>query len=204
MSAAAVLAALITLSAPSISRAQPAPLQPPSSGLTYGPAPNYGPNPIGPAPAGYSPFPFAPFAPDAGPAPPLPYFIEVRRGEAMPAGYHLGGRARRELVIGGLVAFGALYAIGAIDAWTTHNFGSSELDFLYAPIVGPFAAIPKVKSTGARVLLALDGLGQTAGVTLAIVGALWLRPVYIRNDLALRVNPIFGRGVEGLVVEGTL
>src|SRR5262249_3684090 len=122
-------------------------------------------------------------------------------GRPIPPGYHVETRARRGLVVAGPIIFGIPYVFSASVA------ASSTFDpdrWLYLPVVGPFADLgargsrctrstfptPSGTSTtevcsddsAARFFLMLDGLMQTAGATMLILGLALPTTHVIRDD----------------------
>ena len=148
------------------------------------------------------------------PAPPPaagPRTIPFEEGGPVPQGYTLREKPRVGLVVGGAVALGVLYltslfvyviadAISCID-----GCGDNDLWPLAVPVVGPFVAIGTTDAERAGLsFLILDGIGQTAGLTMLILGIVSKKKVWVRNDLGeLRVSPIaFADGGRGLALAG--
>jgi hypothetical protein len=154
-------------------------------------------------------------------------------GRAIPPGYHLETRARRGLVVSGPIIFGVPYVLSASVA------ASSQYDpdrWLYLPVVGPFADLgargsqcsrnsftvsPGVTSTtetcvndsASRFFLMLDGLMQTAGATMLILGLALPSHLLVRDDapysgsagtpVIWSVQPrTMGRGGYGVSIDG--
>jgi hypothetical protein len=152
-------------------------------------------------------------------------------GRPIPAGYHLETRVRKGLVVSGPIIFGVPYLLSMSVA------ASSQYEpdrWLYAPVFGPFVDLatrsdqcnPNVPSTGstntvvcagdsgARFFLMLDGLMQTAGATMLILGLALPQHLLVRDDapytgqnrshFAWAVRPYsVGRSAYGLGVVGT-
>jgi hypothetical protein len=58
------------------------------------------------------------------------------------------------------------------------------------PVVGPFIAIGTLGATsGGGVVLAIDGLAQSGGLAMIIVGAIG-KTVLVRNDIGRSGNPL--------------
>jgi hypothetical protein len=121
-------------------------------------------------------------------------------GDPIPPGYHPQDRMRTGLLVGGLVLFGTLYlfsALGgaiAIDACK----GSSNCHggFLLVPVVGPFIEIANANGSAVAIVFGIiDGVGQAAGVAMAVAGFTWPKTVLIRNDLGkeqVTLQPVVG------------
>lgn len=119
----------------------------------------------------------------------LPY----KEGEPPPEGYHIAKESRRGLTIAGAAVFGGAYAlsvIGALSVLTEEN-SDGGYEPLFIPIVGPFITMGTVENTGfgggdgMGALFLLDGLAQTAGAVMFIVGvASGEKKVYKRNDVS--------------------
>jgi hypothetical protein len=160
--------------------------------------------------------------------------MELRyvEGRPIPPGYHLETRARRGLVVTGPIIFGIPYVLSASVG------ASSRYDpdrWLYLPVVGPFAdlgargsqctrtSFPTSSGTStteicnddsaARFFLMLDGLLQTAGATMLILGLALPSHHLLRDDapyagsagspVVVNVRPTtLGRGGYGLAIDG--
>jgi hypothetical protein len=155
-------------------------------------------------------------------------------GRPIPAGYHVETRPRKGLIISGAVIFGVPYLLSA-SVGASSTFDPDH--WLYAPVIGPFADLaargsrcnrstvatsPGTTSTtefcdddsGARFSLMFDGLMQTAGATLFILGFVLPSHLLVRDDapyggenggpaIAWTVHPVkLGRGGYGIGVDG--
>jgi hypothetical protein len=151
-------------------------------------------------------------------------------GRPIPAGYHIETRVRKGLVISGPIIFGVPYLLSMSVA------ASSKYEpdrWLYAPVVGPFinlasrndecnpngtsgttASFTCASDSSARFFLMLDGLMQTAGATLLILGLALPQTLLVRDDapytgknggqVAWTISPYsMGRSGSGLAVVGT-
>jgi hypothetical protein len=133
---------------------------------------------------------------------PAPAELRYVEGRPIPAGYHLEVRPRRALVVTGPILLGVPYVLSMSVA------ASSRYDpdvYLYAPIIGPFIDLAKRKTdcprttvptaTGTttyencstddsttRFFLMFDGLMQTAGATMLILGVALPQHVLVRDD----------------------
>ena len=137
-----------------------------------------------------------------------------KEGEPVPDGYHPAEKTRTGLIVGGAVLFGTMYFFSVLVAagGADSNRGSSNPDAaMWAPAIGPFIqmAQPDSSATG-NVLLAVDGLAQTAGLIMLIAGLSSPKTVLVRNDLArndtkptVKATPIVGRGMTGVGLIGT-
>jgi hypothetical protein len=120
-------------------------------------------------------------------------------GKPIPPGYHLESRARRGLVISGPILFGVPYVLSMSVAASSPY----EPDrWLYAPVFGPFVNlalrknecdIPSVSGSSSvtvscsgdsatRFFLMLDGLLQTGGATMLILGLALPQRLLVRDD----------------------
>ena len=98
--------------------------------------------------------------------------LEWKPGEAIPTGYEARSGPSKRLLISGLITFGSVYVGSSIAAYIGVFAGTTELAPLFAPVIGPFIAVETVGAEGAGAyLLALNGLTQTAGMTLSILSA---------------------------------
>jgi hypothetical protein len=153
-------------------REAPAELPPPPPGETS------------PAPArtpAVTPPPWGSTAPaNARPAPP---YMLAYRGGPIPNDYRLEVRRDDQLLAFGATLFGALYlgsALGAL-ACVTGPGCKSGMEWLFAPVVGPFAALAFAQTADSRATLVFDGLAQTAGVAMVIIAFSTTREFLVRN-----------------------
>lgn len=139
------------------------------------------------------------------PAPIGPRIIkDYDDGEPVPSGYHPETRARLGLVIGGSVTFGVFYMFSILAAGVANLVGSNGgLTPLYLPVVGPFVSMVNVDGQG-KMILALDGAVQAAGVVMLIAGIAAPKTVLVRDALSARVVPMsMGKGGYGMGVAGS-
>ncbi len=111
---------------------------------------------------------------------------DYSEGDPVPPGYTPVERTRKGLVIGGAVTFGVLYLISALVAAAgedTKGSGDNEAAALWVPAVGPFIQMFNTDSAVANVFLAIDGIAQSAGVAMFVIGLTSPRTVLVRNDL---------------------
>lgn len=130
----------------------------------------------------------------------------LHEGDPVPPGYRPVQRTRKGLVIGGSILFGTLYFFSAFAAAVDADAGRGELGELWIPAVGPFIQLAQTESATGKFFLAVDGLGQSAGLFMLIYGIASPKTVLVRNDLAkteVRVAPMTGRGTTGLALTGT-
>ena len=212
--AIAALSALAALTIVQPTIAQPAPA--PGS-VTAQPAAPPGYPPPGYPPPGYSPgyYPAPGYYPPPGYAPPAPpETLPYKEGHPVPSGYHVEGRMRKGLVIGGAITFGVVYLLTLSAA-----VAAEDADALYAPVVGPFLQAAIVGedidrsdyggvAAVATVLLVINGVVQGVGAGLLIGGLASSKQVLVRDDLGaapIQISPIMvGKGGLGLGVVGQL
>jgi hypothetical protein len=119
--------------------------------------------------------------------------------QPVPPGYHVSQHARKGMIAGGAALFGALYLISVLTAAGASDAGQSGDGSLYIPGVGPFLQMATTGSSLGNVFLAIDGLGQCAGLAMFIYGFASPKLVLTRNDLGLRVMPMkLGRDGYGM------
>ncbi len=136
--------------------------------------------------------------------------LDWEDGEPIPPGYHKQARTRRGLVVGGAVTLGALYVLSALVAATTidgcrYSSSCQSASFLFLPVAGPFVEMARSGkgSATSEVVLALHGLGQTAGAVMLYAGVTSPKLVLVRNDLGsappkLTIEPYFAGTSTGL------
>lgn len=126
----------------------------------------------------------------------------------IPAGYTPVERTRKGMVISGSILFGSLYGLSALVAAADADSYRPDLQALWVPAVGPFVQMFQTESAVGNFFLAIDGVGQTAGLAMFIYGLASPRTVLVRNDLAqvkptVTVAPMSARGGGGLSLVGT-
>lgn len=192
--------------------AQPGyPQPPPAYGQPYYGQPQYGQSPYGQPVYGQPAYPGA-YAPP-GYAMPHRRVVEYHGGP-IPRGATLETHRPMALVVGGAVVFGGLYLISVLTASGSGGLiscsGGCGGGWLYAPIVGPFVVMGSgMRSTGDQIVLAIDGIFQTAGVVGFIVGMLRTQQVlvftdYARNDHPSRPQWMLTPGAPGASIGATL
>jgi hypothetical protein len=133
-------------------------------------------------------------------------------GDPIPTGYHPVQRARTGAIVGGAVTLGVLYFMTVFVAavWTdvaNANHESNPVAGLFIPVVGPFVTLTQSSSATADILLAFDGLGQTAGAVLLVWGVTSPRNVLLRDgDAQPRLVPrpmLLGKNGAGFGLSGT-
>jgi hypothetical protein len=132
--------------------------------------------------------------------------MPFEEGQPIPPGYRVETRARRGLIVGGAVTFGALYLLSAFTASVAVDGGNSE-EFapLFIPVAGPFVTVGTARAEGVGTFaLVLDGIGQAGGVAMFIAGMATEEKFLLRNDQAkISVTPMmvgessFGLGIRG-------
>jgi hypothetical protein len=184
-----------SVGAPPAPPVAPAPAQPaPPAAAVPTSVPGEAPPPGWAAPPGYGPGPNDKWR--FASAPMEMRFIE---GKPIPPGYHLETRARRGLVVSGPIIFGVPYVLSMSVAASSRY----EPDrWLYAPVFGPFVNLAQRKDdcavnsvsigssatvscsgdSATRFFLMFDGLMQTAGATMLILGLALPQRVLVRDD----------------------
>lgn len=201
------LPALAIFAFSSAARAQePQPLPPPAQ-------PTYVPGQ--PVPYVYQQPGAAPAPAPAAPPPAYQYqyqspkeIVNYEEGDPVPPGYHPVERTRKGLVIAGTVTFTTLYFFSAIAALMDRDDGNHEAQALFIPVAGPFIQMTKTdgNDNSLDVLLALDGIGQGAGLFMLIYGLASTKTVLVRNDVAkptVKVVPMRTATFSGLSLAGT-
>lgn len=194
---------------------QPSPPPPPLPSPTGAAAPADQPPPPPPPlpPSGAYPMPPTPgeaYGPRGVPPTTAPLEIdEWQDGEPIPPGYHRAQRLRKGLIIAGAVTFGTLYVISTFGAAVAHDANedgsAGNANALYIPAVGPFIQIASTTTATGNYFNVLDGIGQTAGLVMLIVGLTSPRTVLVRNDFgiaALLPTPYVNREGGGLRMVG--
>jgi hypothetical protein len=178
-----------------------------------------------PGPYAYPPYPYPypyhhPYAyPPPAPPPQEPAReLRYKEGEPTPPGYRYEERMRSGMVIAGALALGIPYTLGLYGA-AAANFDNGS-GWLAVPAAGPFLMIGARDGScdehteGSRqalecagdvyltMLLVLDGLVQTAGAALLLIGVTSPKKLWVRQDIALSVSPTrvgsgYGLGMHG-------
>jgi hypothetical protein len=114
------------------------------------------------------------------------YIKDWDEGQPVPYGYHPETRARKGLVITGAVLFGVLYLLSTlIAAANDDSYNNNRYSALWIPVVGPFIQLGSSSNVSDdNQMFVLDGLAQTAGVTMLVLGLAFPRHILVRNDLA--------------------
>ncbi|MBV9950234.1 MAG: hypothetical protein JOZ69_25560 [Myxococcales bacterium] len=161
-----------------------------------------------------------PTPPAPPPPPPAPVIVQVdsdgrraprvitdwEEGEPIPAGYHPVTRARKGMIVAGAVPLGILYFLSALVGAVAHDANQGRdhsADGLFIPVVGPFITMTQQSSATANVFLAVDGIGQSAGLALLIYGFASPQTVLMRDQAGLAPSLVprpmlLGRGATGL------
>lgn len=113
---------------------------------------------------------------DIPPAPPsLPAIPAARPydGGPVPRGMRVELRRDDRLLVLGATLFGSMYLGSVIGAAVCATGAGCQpgLEWLFAPVVGPFAALAFPQHSDDRALLIFDGIAQGAGLAM-MVGAL--------------------------------
>ena len=111
---------------------------------------------------------------------PRPRKLEWRPGEVIPPGYESEEGPSKRFLVGGIITLGTLYLGSSVAAYVAVFGGDTELAPMFIPVAGPFISIGTAETDGtASYLLVLNGLGQAAGLAMALVSAFerdaWLR-----------------------------
>jgi hypothetical protein len=143
----------------------------------------------------------------------LPY----EDGDPIPAGYRLVKRKRRGLIIGGLITTGIPWLFGVTAAVSNNMQDNTGL--LLIPVIGPWAMLATdtardrncgsantvstdvctSSKAGLRGVLVFDGIVQTVGASMFLVGMFVPRVRLVRSDVVVSVVPTtFGHGGYGL------
>lgn len=139
-----------------------------------------------------------------------PRTLPYEPGGPIPQGYVLTEKPRLGLIIGGSIAFGLLYitslmAYSLAEAVCAGSSCSNDFWPLSLPVIGPFITIGTANAEGGAIsLLAMDGLGQGAGLAMLILGVASKKQVWLRADLAdLHLMPLaLADGGRGLALAG--
>ena len=208
--------ATVAPSQPSPASAAPvqpaAPAQPPPYPYQYPPPPPGYAYQYPPPPPGYA---YPAYAYQRRPPATVPY-----TGGSIPQGYHLEERPRNGLIISGALVTGIPWAIGLAGV-SSANFPNSS-GWLVVPALGPWLTLAARHDSGctynnssdvcfddglnalARTALVFDGLVQTAGAVLFIIGVSSKKQVLARDftgHLQLTPAPI-GRQGAGAFLSG--
>jgi hypothetical protein len=175
------------------------------TGMTVQPLPSAPPQPPPYPQYPQSPPYMQPYAPPQGAylwMPPRAF----REGDPVPPGFHVEEEPRHGMVVAGWTLLLVSYGISVIVAAGVQ--GNNGGDWLYAPIVGPWALLATRSYNGcsstatesgglgcvgdvyAVMGLVVDGLLEGAGAALLIVGYADSKSVLVRNAPAFRVAPM--------------
>jgi len=179
-------------SAASSAQGVPSPYLPPGAPYPQpgspGPYPSYPTAPYPPPPAPYGP-PAAYGQPSFAPR------IKYKEGMAPPAGYHFEESPRKGLVIAGSITLGSTYFISALIGGSSTN---RDDRWLLVPVFGPFVDFGERSSRGCltanspnvdcelfepviQTYLILDGIAQTAGGVLLVLGFLLPKKEFVSD-----------------------
>jgi hypothetical protein len=137
--------------------------------------------------------------------PPPPAVIDSwEPGDPIQPGYHPGERARRELIIAGAVIFGVFYHLSVLGAalanvrfcpsFSSRGCGGARdvnAAALFVPAVGPFLQMTQTTDATGNVLNIIDGVTQSGGLAMLIIGLASRQKVLVRNDSeAIRALPV--------------
>ena len=141
----------------------------------------------------YPPPPYG-YPPQYGYAPRLRRRYVPYTGGPVPQGARLETQTNRGLIIGGTVMFSVTYSISLLVGMTclsasSSSCGSTGLQWLMLPVVGPFITLAYQRTPEPTPILVLDGLVQGAGLAMLIVGATQGRQVLVIDEYASRPRP---------------
>jgi hypothetical protein len=126
-------------------------------------------------------------------------------GGDIPDGYVLESRINKGLVIAGASVFGGVYLLTCMGAAIAHDESSNpeQFDPLFIPVAGPFVTIHTADANATGTFgLVIDGLAQTAGLSMFIAGLAAQEDVLVwRGSYGQTVRPEAGPG--GASVVGT-
>jgi hypothetical protein len=109
--------------------------------------------------------------------------------QPVPPGYHVATHVRKGMIVGGSVLFGTLWLISILTAAGSADStpaGQSNGDAdLFIPVAGPFLQMTTTSSSTGNVFLAIDGIGQCAGLAMLIYGIASPQTLLVRNDLGI-------------------
>lgn len=140
-----------------------------------------------------------------------PEQLDYEEGDPVPAGYTPVKRTRKGPIIAGSIVFGTLYFFSAMAAAVSADASGrdkNDLAPLWVPGVGPFITMGTTDSATGRFFLAVDGLGQCAGIALLVYGLTSPKTVLRRNDFTspaatIRAVPILSAAATGVGLVGT-
>ncbi len=155
------------------------------------------------APAGYH----AGYGPGYGPrygaggASPPPRELELVEGAAVPDGYVVESRINKGLVIAGATTLGAVYLLTTLGAAIAVDTSSNPEAYepLFIPVAGPFVTIHTADANATGTFgLVLDGLAQTAGLSMFVAGLVAQEEVLVWRGHGMTVAPTAGPTGAGL------
>jgi hypothetical protein len=150
--------------------------------------------------------------------PSTPVDLPYEEGRPPPPGYRLVERPRSGLITSGLIITGVAWGI-SVTAAAGNDFEDGT-GFLVLPVVGPWLTIAarrtencvdtasgticEASNSSARAALVLDGLVQTTGAVLFVIGVSSTKKRYLRNDVTLSLQPArIHRDAYGVSMRGT-
>ncbi|HVY45213.1 MAG TPA: hypothetical protein VHB21_05000 [Minicystis sp.] len=103
-----------------------------------------------------------------------PKLLPYDEGAPVPPGYHVETRPTKSYLLGGASLFGASYLVSAVIAATVvaaRQPDASRVAPLAIPVAGPFVTLATAHAgVPGGVVLAVDGIAQTAGAILFVSG----------------------------------
>jgi hypothetical protein len=143
-------------------------------------------------------------------------------GDPVPDGYRPDTQPRSGLVKAGAATFFSTWGVTAIvgsflvmaedidaeDGVDGNGVDAEDYYPLFIPVAGPFVTIATAETKGAAsTALVIDGVAQTAGLTMFIVGLAAQEDVLVRiptyGGNTVEVKPIVGKGFQGVGVDGS-
>jgi hypothetical protein len=101
----------------------------------------------------------------------------------------------------GAVVWGSLYSLSLLA--TLAADGDGDTSCLWFPGLGPFIQLASANDGGSKMALALDGLGQAAGMTMLLIGLTTTKTILVRSGRAeVHVAPIVTREAHGFGLAG--
>jgi hypothetical protein len=96
---------------------------------------------------------------------------------------------------------GTISTQNGVSSTNNCNNTQDNYDPLYIPVAGPFITMGTAHAKGAGIaLLAIDGVGQAAGLALLILGIVKTNEKLVRNDVdKVKVMPVIGANSAGIM-----
>jgi hypothetical protein len=120
-----------------------------------------------------------------------PATLPYKEGEAIPPGYRLVEQKNSALIAAGLSVFGAAYGASLIASLAFISDGgrdSAEFAPLLIPVIGPF--ITAGTNDDVPTLMVMDGVTQTTGALLLILGIAMTEKKVVRDGVYLDASAV--------------